>query len=769
MIKSIELINWKTHKHTVIDFQKGVNVLIGVMGAGKSSVMDGISFGLFGTFPALNHKRTTTENLISNRPNVEENAEVRLKFTVGDDEYTVARKIRKGESASAKLDKNDSYLQAQPARVTEEVQNLIKLDYDTFSRAIYAEQNRIDYFLELTKSDRKRQIDQMLGLDNFARAEENTTSLINGIKSMIADEEGMLAQSDVKELKKQLEKLTEERRAVEKEQLQLAEQGKERESQLKIHNTNLAEMKSKSERSRKLQKELAELSSRIETLGKELKKIAELGIDKKSIESEFDSKSKKLEALDAEIKRLRKRESEIMSEIADAQAAIKHNNKKSAEKAKILEAIKGKNPERMEKELSEKEAAMQDSLKELSSFKGRKEELRKWAKELGEHISKCPVCERELSEEMKKALLTQKNAALKELEALMAKQEEKIKSMEEETAALRKETEGVRLSIGRMDDYKEVDELLSKSSAIEKEAKARHNELKGEVESRTDSRESLSKELGQISIKREAISRKEKYESEIKDSSTQLAKRKEELDMVNFDEKKLYSLQELITKESAAFADINGKVVANERYLKSIEAQIEDRAKNIANTNAISERIENRRGQLSNMNKFKIALVETEAHLRNSLVSSINTLMADIWSDLYPYGDYTGIRLNAKKDDYLLEASTGMDVEGRKSWIDIDGVASGGERSVACLTMRIALAMVIVPNLKWLILDEPTHNIDENGINRFIEVLGNSLPKFVEQVFIITHDNALKNISSARVYQFERNKDMNEYTSVTEL
>ena len=68
MIKSIELTNWKTHKHTVINFQKGVNVLIGVMGAGKSSVIDGISFGLFGTFPSLNHKRTTTENLISNRP-----------------------------------------------------------------------------------------------------------------------------------------------------------------------------------------------------------------------------------------------------------------------------------------------------------------------------------------------------------------------------------------------------------------------------------------------------------------------------------------------------------------------------------------------------------------------------------------------------------------------------------------------------------------------------------------------------------------------------
>ena len=45
-------------------------------------------------------------------------------------------------------------------------------------------------------------------------------------------------------------------------------------------------------------------------------------------------------------------------------------------------------------------------------------------------------------------------------------------------------------------------------------------------------------------------------------------------------------------------------------------------------------------------------------------------------------------------------------------------MASGGERSIACLAMRIAMAMVIVPNLRWLILDEPTHNIDEQGISK---------------------------------------------------
>ena len=64
MISSIELVNWRSHKHNVLGFQKGVNILIGIMGAGKSSVMDALSFGLFGTFPALVHRRTSLDGLI---------------------------------------------------------------------------------------------------------------------------------------------------------------------------------------------------------------------------------------------------------------------------------------------------------------------------------------------------------------------------------------------------------------------------------------------------------------------------------------------------------------------------------------------------------------------------------------------------------------------------------------------------------------------------------------------------------------------------------
>jgi exonuclease SbcC len=769
MIKSIELINWKTHSGTKMNFQKGVNVLIGVMGAGKSSVIDGISFGLFGTFPKLNHKRTAIEDLISNRPVVKDSAEVRIVFTIGSDEYRVTRKINKKESSAARLERNGQYLQTQTARVNEEVESLMKVDYDTFSRAIYAEQNRLDYFLELAKGERKRQIDQMLGLDNFAKAEENATSLVNYIKSIISDEEQMLAQMDRNELKSQLEKLTKEKNDLEDEQERLAAQGKLKGAELKKLDAELRDLKTRSELSKRLSKEIAELSSKIETLGKELRGIELQGIDGTVSQSEYERKTRQREKYDLELKELKKEESAINRMLAESEAIIKVNRKKVEERDRLLESIKGKLLASLELNLEEKNTVLQDLVKERSSLKGRKEEMERQMLELGRHISRCPICERELTEEVKRAILEQKEKAVRDADLVVEDMQKKIEKTEREFNELGKEVERLKLASGKLADYNGIDEIIDKNTGFLKENRERDRKLSESVERQAKETELLNREINDLAVKLDAVKRKQKYEAEIKESAAHLERNKSEMKGINFDEKSLYALQELITKETSVLSDVNSKLGSNQRFIKNIELQIEQNVKNLANMNAIAERIETRRGHLGNMNKFRNALVDTETQLRNSLVSSINALMQDIWSKIYPYGDYQSIRLNARKDDYVLEADTGLDDEGNKRWIEMDGMASGGERSIACLTMRIALAMVIVPNLRWLILDEPTHNIDENGINKLIDVLSNSLPKVVEQIFIITHDNALKNITAARVYQLDRDKNRSEYTSVAEM
>jgi DNA repair exonuclease SbcCD ATPase subunit len=152
--------------------------------------------------------------------------------------------------------------------------------------------------------------------------------------------------------------------------------------------------------------------------------------------------------------------------------------------------------------------------------------------------------------------------------------------------------------------------------------------------------------------------------------------------------------------------------------------------------------------------------------MRGRLISSINRVMQNIWPEIYPYADYSGIALEPGVNDYILKVRTSN--SGKERWEDVDAIASGGERSIACLAMRVAFSLVLVPNLRWIILDEPTHNIDEQGLSRFIKVFNETLPRIIDQIFIITHDETLKQAASSKTYLLTRDKSAGGATIVQE-
>ena len=48
MITSIELVDFLSHSDTKLKFEEGVTIFVGDNGAGKSSIIDAITFSLFG-------------------------------------------------------------------------------------------------------------------------------------------------------------------------------------------------------------------------------------------------------------------------------------------------------------------------------------------------------------------------------------------------------------------------------------------------------------------------------------------------------------------------------------------------------------------------------------------------------------------------------------------------------------------------------------------------------------------------------------------------
>jgi len=138
--------------------------------------------------------------------------------------------------------------------------------------------------------------------------------------------------------------------------------------------------------------------------------------------------------------------------------------------------------------------------------------------------------------------------------------------------------------------------------------------------------------------------------------------------------------------------------------------------------------------------------------------------MNQIWSSLYPYEDFIGIGLNIEGGDYVLQLKTRSG-----DWIDADGIASGGERSLACLALRIAFSLVLAPNLKMIILDEPTANLDRRSITELATTLRERINEFVDQTFLITHERELENAVTGNAYRIERDKSIDGVTKVTAM
>ena len=765
MIRSIELRNWKTHKDTRLGFQQGVNVLLGVMGAGKSSVMDAISFAFFGTFPALKQSRVKIEDIPTNRPTVEDRAEVELAFDIGNDIYVIKRTLKKGKGSEALIEKNGKYLQTQPERVNEEIASLLKIDYDTFSRAIYAEQNRLDYFLELRKGERKKAIDEMLGLDHFATVEENVTSLINNVKGLLKEDDRIIENADVKALKEQLASLAEELKKLDAETAEIDKEHTALEAKKREHAAKLSEMKKAYAEKVELKDRATQVKSRITTLGEEFKRIESLGINPK-ISDEIAELSKKESALNSGINELRRSQQKLTASTAELKERIKINEKKESDYRNMERELKELNSQNIEKRADENTLQVQNAMSEMAKNSTRSDEIKEWIRELQKHISKCPVCERELDESLRAQLLRGKEALLKEIDErnVKIKTEIEIKSLEiKKLSALHDKLKLLRSKIAEHNDLS-ID--LERDKRALEIANAELSNITKKIDEEDKEHKTLSKKLEQERMMLEKLERMQKISLEIKQDNEKLERINEILKSMKIDQSSIDAVQKEFTDMSTRFSALISKSESNAKFRINLSKQIDEKKKGLALVDEVDARIKSRAALIDNLSKFKTALIDTEVFLRTQLVSSINALMQNLWQGLYPYSDYPALILNAHKDDYVLEAN--LNIDGNEIWVPIDTVASGGERSVACLTLRIAMGMVIVPNLRWLILDEPTHNLDNAGIQRLIEVFSNTLPEIVEQIFIITHDDDLKQINSARVYTLERDKGANETTNAIE-
>ena len=184
-------IRWKnflsTGNHeTEINFEENqTNLIVGTNGAGKSTVLDALTFVLFNKpFRKINKPQ------LVNTTN-ERDCLVELEFTVNSREYLVRRGI-KPNVFDIEVNGNPLHKQADDRanqRVLE--QNILKLNYKSFTQIVILGSSTFVPFMQLTTANRREVIEDLLDIRIFS-------AMSNLIKDKIREKKEQTKSLDLK-------------------------------------------------------------------------------------------------------------------------------------------------------------------------------------------------------------------------------------------------------------------------------------------------------------------------------------------------------------------------------------------------------------------------------------------------------------------------------------------------------------------------------------------------------------------------------------------
>jgi len=446
MITEIRLKNFRSHLDSHLKFSPGTNALVGILGSGKSSVMNALCFALFGTFPDLQTKRIKLDDIIMNKPFVKDRAEVEVSFVIDGKRYSVVRIIERGKGTVYSEIREDGKLLEAPnsQRVTKLVEKILKVNYELFSKAIYSEQNALDYFLTLPRGERMRRIDSLLMIDKFEKARASTVTVRNRLMERKLGKQSIVDQIDVEELKKSLNSVSTELKKLEKERESISAEIKSlTERKVKVEK-RLEELEGLNKLLTSLREEEKSLKSAIEENEKVLSEIKTLLKERKleELKEEFEKIKKKLESLEEELTKKRdelesltrlnseiKTKLEILKE--EKLKELEEKKKKKEDSKKDLEEIKKEYGEKPEETLDQLKRIIEELEREKASISARLKDTEYTLNQIIEIKDECPVCHSKISE-------TKREELIKEHEKKIEKYKEDLKIIEEKLAKEKK-------------------------------------------------------------------------------------------------------------------------------------------------------------------------------------------------------------------------------------------------------------------------------------------------------------------------------------------
>jgi exonuclease SbcC len=445
-------------------------------GAGKSSLLDAITWSLFG------EARGKSSDVVNLNQEVKA-AEVALTFEHEGNTYRVQRTLPRNKSTMLEFQiKSDNAWRPLTEKTTRDTQTRIeqtlRLDYETFVNASFFLQGRADQFTQQNASKRKDVLSNILGLEVWEEYKNRTAEKRKAIEREVDEIDGRVAEIDAELAEEETRKSRLEELQMSLNQLSTAREAQE--SVLANIRRNAALLDEQRKLTSTLSKSLdnartalASLEARLAAKETDRASYADLVNRAKDIESAYKDWQKArreleeweetasqfrehekeraplLEKIAAEKARLEEERRTLLieeDEISNQSTVISELKEKVDQAEKTLKDAEARVAER--EELENKRNAVRERQAEL---KAENESLKTQMDELKTRIdrlksaegSECPLCGQPLSEEHRKS-------TLKQLEAEGKQKGDQYRANQKETTELAKGITNFELQITRL-------------------------------------------------------------------------------------------------------------------------------------------------------------------------------------------------------------------------------------------------------------------------------------------------------------------------------
>lgn len=775
-----------------MEFPDGVIGIIGPNGVGKSTLIEAISWALYGN----DAQRTSKEEVRWTGASPGEECSVILEFEMDGDQYRVHREMRgKDLKMKVTLDINNQLHGDGDRAVTQVLAERLGMDYKAFFISVFARQKDLDALSILPPGERRQLILRMLDIDVLDRVISSIRGDRSGLQSqvkaysdMLLDGEGKdrseKMKAEIREIdrvvvvhRNDLESIQAEREQVDKQIGEVKEnRGKLTSIEGEFHRIQrelagkrsyLQSIEHQKESMLAERKSLETLNGELEDLGKKSELLEKRVKEKETMEgartshNEMVSIKHRLESLREQVSTIKEkidRGQESMASIGTPEASIPKVSGSLKEAEGSISKIKGK--------ISELGAETRGKARERDEIQAKRDDINRLGPE-----SSCPTCERKL-EDQHQFLLDKMAIEIEKFEESISKfvEERSRLEIDLEKEVKRKEVletrlESLRTSQIELTRVREAlrgyenkmnelsDDISNLVSRLEEIGEVTFNEKAYEdAKEQIDELRGPARRYGEI---RGRLERLPRLSEEIAGLDQSIAEQKScienlavDLESTGYDEKKLTSLREryetLLSsrdKLGARISELKGEIRVLEGKKESLESDL---------------RMMKEKVQLKKEFERRISTMTTLANLmgdfKSNLISRIVPTLSEISSSLFnemTESKYGGMEIDKDYTVFIFDGGEKFRLERY----------SGGEGDLANLCLRLAISRVIADrsgsSVDFLILDEIFGSQDQTRKRNILSTLNRLSNKF-KQIVLITHIDDVKEFMGNVIYVNER-------------